>query len=433
MTKEELAYWYWLSDVPGVGPTISRKLLSAFESPVAVFNASKNDVIASTGIRETLADSIQRAKGNIEKYLTLSENQMKLAEALQGFILTAGDSPYSSIYATQSNEQALPPVIHVLGEVTLLEGRKFAIVGTRAPSHWGKDNAFQLALGLARSGMTVVSGLALGIDAEAHRGALEGNGRTIAVLGCGADVVYPPANRNLYADILSKGLIVSEFPFGTRPSSQNLRKRNRTLVVLSESVVVVECSIKSGALIAARFAVQQRKPIFSFRYPESVDNRGGEWLISKSLAIELTEASTDSILRAVADYQVSSTVTADKAFLEIWPRKQRKEVAKGKGKKQKKSEKTSGRRQRRVGAGKVLTLADEQLRLPLGAPSEKEQGIESERGFSFATGDIVVHPTFGKGEVTKITAVPNDYQITVRFSRKSIRTFSWRFTNLSKG
>jgi DNA processing protein len=432
MIKEELAYWYWLSDVKGIGPIISKKLLSEFGSPVAVFDATKDEIMAKTGIRKSLVDNIQQAKGNIQKYLNLSEKQIKMAELLNGHILTGADSSYSGLYARHSSEVALPPVIHLLGDIRLLEGRKFAIVGARTPSDRGKENAFNLALNLAREGFTIVSGLALGIDAEAHRGALKANGRTVAVLGCGADIIYPSSNRSLYTDIQDTGLIVSEFPFGTRPSSENLRKRNRTVVALSEGIVVVECSIRSGAIIAARFATQQRKPIFSFRYPETIDNRGGEWLMSKSLALELTDTTSSAVVRAGASYQAPDTASIDKVFLEIWPKKAKKRAEKKVAKKVKKPEKVKATGESLARAGVSPKSADQQPRLPLDSSSEGQAKAETEKPFAFAVGDSVVHPTFGEGEIARIIAAGDDYQITVQFSRRNVRTFSWRFANLSK-
>lgn len=429
MLEEELAYWYWLSDVKGIGPTISKKLLSEFGSPVVVFNTTKDDIAAKTDIRKSLVDNIQEAKGNIEKYVSLSEKQIEMAKALNGHILTGADPPYSNLYDRYSGEAALPPVIHLLGDVRLLEGRRFAIVGTRTPSERGKENAFYLALNLAKEGFTIVSGLALGIDAEAHKGALEAKGKTVAVLGCGADVVYPLSNKRLYADILETGLILSEFPFGIRPAAENLRKRNRTIVAMSESVVVAECSIKSGALIAARFAAQQRKPIFSFRYPETIDNRGGEWLINKSLALELTNTTSDSVLRGTASYQVPGTASINKDFLEIWPKKTaEKKVAK----KVKKPKRAKAKAESPVQDSRLTKPAGDQLRLPLDGPSVGQAEAENQTASAFAVGDSVVHSTFGKGEITSVIAVGDDYQITVRFSKRNVRTFSWRFANLTR-
>lgn len=432
MLAEELAYWYWLSDVKGIGPTIFKKLLSEFGNPVAVFNVVKDDIVAKTDVRKSLVDNIQQSKGNMHKYLSLSEKQIEMAKALNGHILTGADTPYSSLYDKYSGEVALPPVLHLLGDVRLLEGRKFAIVGTRTPSERGKDNAFNLALNLAREGFTIVSGLALGIDAEAHKGALGANGRTVAVLGCGADVIYPLSNRSLYASILDTGLIVSEFHFGTRPSSENLRKRNRTLVALSESVAVVECSIRSGAIIAARFAAQQRKPIFSFRYPETIDNRGGEWLVSKSLALELTNTISSIVLRAEASYQAHDNTSIDKAFLEIWPRKAKRGEEKKVARKVKKPKKAKATRESRARGGGLPKSAGQEPRLPLDELLDNQAKAESVRTFVLAVGDSVVHPIFGEGEIAKIVAAGDDYQITVRFSKRNVRTFSWRFANLSK-
>jgi DNA processing protein len=431
MIKEELAYWYWLSDVKGVGPTITKKLLSEFGNPIAVFNATKDDILAKALIRESLVNNIQQAKENIEKYLRLSEKQIKMAKAVNGRILTGADPPYSGLYARHSGEVALPPVLHLLGDIKLLEGRKFAIVGTRSPSDKGKENAFNLALNLVREGFEIVSGLALGIDAEAHRGALEASGTTLAVLGCGADVAYPPSNRNLYHDILDKGLILSEFVFGTRPSSENLRQRNRTIIALAEGVAVVQCSIKSGAMIAARFAAQQRKPIFSFRYPVTIDNRGAEWLISKSLARELADNTFDSVLRAQNSYQPPQSAGIEKAFREIWPDKPRNKVEPKVAKKVKTQEEKKTKKGR-VSASGLGKPAGEQTTFPFNQPSGNQAGLASEKVFPLAVGDNVVHPTFGKGEIAKIVAAGDDYQITVRFSKRNARTFSWHFANLSK-
>lgn len=430
MTKEELAYWYWLSDVKGIGPTISKKLVTGFGSPFAIFNATKDDIVAKTGIRESLAGNIELAKKNMQKYVRLSDKQIKMAEALNGRVLTGAETPYSNLYGRHSGEVALPPVIHLLGNISVLEERKFAIVGARTPSYRGKANALNLALSLAREGFTIVSGLALGIDAEAHKGAMAAKGNTLAVLGCGADVVYPPGNRTLYADILGTGLIISEFPFGTRPSSENLRKRNRTIVALSESLVVVECSIASGAMIAARFATQQRKPIFTFRYPETIDNRGGEWLMSKSLALELTDCTSDTVMHAAATYEAPAVKSVDKVFLEIWPKKRKLSADKKVAKKVKKPKKAKA--ESREQDSVLPKSADEQQSFPMMSTPEMQFNAKSERDFAFAIGDSVVHPTFGKGEVAEIVVAGDDYQITVRFSKRNVRTFSWRFANLSK-
>jgi len=305
-------------------------------------------------------------------------------------------------------------------------------VGTRSPSDVTREKAHELAHNLAVTGLTIVSGLALGVDGMAHWGALAAGGKTIAVLGCGADIKYPPENAGLYNSIVGKGLIVSEFPFGTRPTSENLRRRNRTIVSMSEAVVAAQCSLQSGAMIAARFAAQQKKPIFTFRYGEDANNSGGDWLISKCLAVELKDATADSFFHMLDSYQ-RADVNIDKIFSEIWPRKPRKsrpetKVAKSRKAKSKtraaQAEARDGREHRPETMQPTMALSD--------SVAPESTADQKDKVFNFKPGDRVTHSAFGKGEIVNVVKSGNDYQVSVRFSGNKIRTLSWQYAGLIK-
>jgi len=432
MNPEELAYWYWLTDAKGIGPIFTKRLLDEFGAPTAVFNAEKSEVVVRTGIRNSLADNIERSKSNIGRYVRLAESQIKITKIVGGHILTSADSPYAEFYRSHNDNMALPPIIHVIGDISCFSSRTLAIVGTRKPSDYAEERAYELAQNLAADGLTIVSGLALGIDTMAHMGAIEAGGKTIAVLGCGADVKYPSENTALYNKIVDRGLIVSEFPFGIRPTSENLRKRNRSIVSLSEAVVIAECSLKSGAMIAARFATQQRKPVFTFRYGESTSNSGGEWLISKYLADELKGITAQDFFHALDSYK-QSDVNVERVFSEIWPKKPRKNRPETKVAESKKERVAARASQTETKNGERRRFETLQSTMALGdSVSEQRTPDLESKLFTFEPGDIVMHSTFGKGEIINITKSQDDYQIAVRFSGKKVRTLSWHYTSLTK-
>ena len=430
MDANELAFWYWLADVKGIGTIMSKKLLDKFTSPLEVYRSTREEIIYRTGIRTTLAENIEAAKENIDRYMKLAKNQVDMADRLGGRILTGNDSYYRDIYWQYEDEGALPMVIHILGNLECLDAQRFAIVGTRRPSAEGKWRARNLAHNLAKESTTVISGLAAGIDEEAHRGALGAGGRTIAILGCGADIRYPPSNSKLYEEIMKKGLILSEFPFGIRPSSENLRKRNRTIASFSWGVIIAECPLRSGTMIAARFTIQQRKPLFSFRYGGAVDNSGGEWLIDRNLAAELEEQTYSGVMQAVSQYVSAPDINIDRIFQELWPKR----------KKAREDVKKTGRAKKRKAdavKAKAAKASDEitggiQQELPLkeGTAAVPAEGISGE--FNLRVGDRVMHPSFGQGEIVKIVEAKNDFQITIKFARGKAQTFLWKYARLTR-
>jgi DNA processing protein len=156
-----------------------------------------------------------------------------------------------------------PPVLYVYGSSDTLNCSGIGLVGSRAATRYGRDVAGQLGSGLALQGFTIVSGLALGIDTAAHQGAIGGGGKTLAVLGCGLDVIYPYANRNLYKKVAENGAVISEYPLGTKPESFRFPARNRIISGLSLGVVVVEAALRSGSLITANHALEQGREVFA--------------------------------------------------------------------------------------------------------------------------------------------------------------------------
>lgn len=427
MDIDELAYWYWLTDVKGIGPVISKRLLDSFQSPIHIFRATAEEITEMSGIRKNIASNIIRAKENINRYRHLAEGQIKIANLVGGRIITSNDPYYTSFYSKHEGEKALPALIHVLGNGAMPNTGCYAIIGTRRPSADGSSKASELAANLAKQGITIVSGLALGIDAQAHRGTLDAGGTTIAILGCGADIQYPNANSDLYTRILEKGLIISEFPFGVRPSSVNLRKRNRTIVSFSDGVIIAECPIKSGAMIAARFAAQQKKPLFSFKYDNSIDNSGGDWLISRQLAVEIQQRSYESILEASRRFVPLAATNVDKIFQEIWPRRIIPKAPKTK------STRKKGERTARSRDGKTLKgeLDKTQLQLPM-VPDRKTSTDDLTGEFEYKVGDEVIHPSFGRGRIINISEVKDDYQVTIEFPPRKTKTFLWKYTTLTR-
>jgi len=175
-----------------------------------------------------------------------------------------------------------PPELYVRGSYLPQDEKAIAIVGTRKASHYGMTIAKKLGFELASLGITIVSGMALGIDTAAHEGALSANGRTIAVLGCGLDIVYPPSNEDLMHSIISTGAVVSEFPLGTPPAHWTFPRRNRIISGLSLGVIVVEGHYKSGSMITAKLALDQGREVFAV--PGNIEEeatKGPHWLIKQ--------------------------------------------------------------------------------------------------------------------------------------------------------
>ncbi|HEX6729996.1 MAG TPA: DNA-processing protein DprA [Pyrinomonadaceae bacterium] len=248
--------WVELNMTPGIGPRAAAKLLERFGSAEAVYTATRSELeqlrLVPEAIDTIIARDLQPA----------AESEIKAVKKLGGDILLLDDG----VYPSSLREIYDPPiVIYVKGSWSeCLDQPCIAIVGSRRCSTYGQNAALMIARDLAQRGMTVVSGFARGIDASAHRGALEAGGRTVAVLGTGIDQYYPRDHQRLAGEILDKGgAIVTQFPLSTPPVSENFPYRNRIISGLSLGVVVVEASENSGSLITARLAIEQNREVFA--------------------------------------------------------------------------------------------------------------------------------------------------------------------------
>jgi len=251
----DLRYWLALSFLSDIGPVLSRRLLSVFGSPENIFRASIGELKNVEDIGEN------RAKGIISfKQWDIVEKEIKNAEKDDIKILTLEDKSYPQGLRRLPDT---PLVIYVKGEVKGDDKYAIAVVGSRTPTVYGVQVAEKVSHKLASYGLTVVSGMARGIDSVSHRGALRAGGRTIAVLGSGIDVPYPSENKGLMNAISSRGAVISEFPMATRPNKENFPKRNRLISALSLGVVVVEATQDSGSLITVSYALEQGKEVFA--------------------------------------------------------------------------------------------------------------------------------------------------------------------------
>jgi len=267
-----------LARVPGVGGVLFRKLVGQMGSPEAVFAADTARLRQVSGVGERTARAIKSYDGWPEV-----EAEIERMRELDVRLLPLEDAGYP----VNLREIHDPPVhLYVRGEILARDALAMAVVGSRNASPYGSKVTRKLAANMARAGVTVVSGMARGIDSFAHRGALGAGGRTIAVLGCGVDVVFPRSNADLVEEIAASGAVVSEFPLGTEPRPENFPKRNRIISGLSLGVLLVEAGAKSGALITASCALDQGRDVFAV--PGSVEdprNAGSHWLIKQGARI----------------------------------------------------------------------------------------------------------------------------------------------------
>ena len=284
MMAEDLFYWLALNFVPGVGAIFIKRLLDRFQTPEAVFQASMKELLEVEGLGVKVASEIR--KGPSEQAV---KNELSSLEKSGGRIITLEDEAYPprlrDIYDP-------PALLYLKGELKKEDELAISIVGSRKTTPYGRWITEKISQTLVRYGVTIVSGMARGVDSVAHWGAISGGGRTLAVLGCGVDVVYPPENRNLFSKIIEQGAVLSEFPMGSPPEGGHFPKRNRIISGLSMGVVVVEAGPDSGSLITANFALEQGREVFAI--PGNVGaggSRGTNRLIKDGA--KLVESSED--------------------------------------------------------------------------------------------------------------------------------------------
>ncbi|WP_153132351.1 DNA-processing protein DprA [Dechloromonas hortensis] len=300
---EGLAAWLRLTLIPGIGGETQRKLLAAFGLPEAVFSAGRLAARSVIGNRADLLFDFDPSEA--------VDRSLAWASQPDQHILTLADAAYPRTLL----EIADPPsVLYVRGNAALLQQRGLAMVGSRNATPQGLQTAESFAKALAGKGLSIISGLALGIDAAAHRGALAAGGNTIAVIGTGADRLYPARNKELAMAIADQGAIVSEFPLGTPAIAANFPRRNRIISGLSCGVLVVEAAPESGSLITARLAGEQGREVFAI--PGSIHSpvaRGCHKLIKQGA--KLVETAMD-VLEELGNIAEPVTVTLPAAATE---------------------------------------------------------------------------------------------------------------------
>ncbi len=308
---QERAFWVAWSGIQGVGPTLLQRIYQQFGSLSSAWQADCRALEAVDGIGTQSAETIVRGRSHLDPAQMLAQHVQT-----NPTFWTPADPEYPRLLLEISDP---PPILYYHGRVEPDENRglipAIAIVGTRNPSDYGRRWTRSLSKALAQAGFVIVSGLADGIDTEAHRSCVAVQGRTIAVLGTGVDVVYPWSNRNLAQQIIDTGLLVSEYPAGTQPDRVNFPRRNRIIAGLCRATLVLEAPHKSGALITAHLANDYGRDIYVL--PGSLDNpnaHGCLRLIEKGAHVILDQ---DELLEALGTIPSlhSTTTTADQLTL----------------------------------------------------------------------------------------------------------------------
>ena len=267
-----------LNGLPNIGPITLRRLMDAFHGdPVAIFNAPANQLKSIQGV----GDAIVEALRDWPQLLDLDKQLIRMEKSGIRFVVTESDD-----YPPLLKEIYDPPIGLYWKGSYVLDRPAVAIVGSRRTTVYGRHVARKLGRELARCGFCVVSGGARGVDTEAHQGALEAEGKTIAVMGCGMDIVYPAENFELFNRIAESGAVVSEFPFGRRADRQTFPMRNRIVSGMCQGLIVVESDLNGGSMISARFAAEQGRTVFAI--PGRIDqatSRGCHQLIREGATL----------------------------------------------------------------------------------------------------------------------------------------------------
>lgn len=292
----DIESWLALGLIDGLGDESIRRLLVAFGSPVGILSAKAAEL--ERLVKKKVADSIVQGVDRKKIAVTL-----KWLEDPANSLMTLADPDYSSMLLNIADP---PPLLYLKGKRELLSSPALAVVGSRNATPQGLSNAEAFAAAASNAGLCIVSGMALGVDAAAHRGGLRGMAASIAVVGTGLDIVYPARNRDLAHELAEKGVLVSEFPLGTPAVGSNFPRRNRIISGMSRGCLVVEAALQSGSLITARQALEQGRDVFAI--PGSIHSplsKGCHALIKQGA--KLVESAED-ILDELGYQSVRSTV-----------------------------------------------------------------------------------------------------------------------------
>ncbi|MFC1511370.1 DNA-processing protein DprA [Candidatus Margulisiibacteriota bacterium] len=306
-------YWLAINKIPSIGPITIKKLWEHFGSIKDVWEADGDIISQIEGLKKSAVRSFieNRSKVNLEEELAAVQNS-KIN------VLTLDDEAYPEVL---KNIYDPPPVLYVKGQLDS-NVKTLAIVGTRRASRYGLEIAKKLAFELASLGITIVSGMALGIDTAAHKGAIEAGGKTLAVFGCGVDNIYPPSNRDLAKEIEKSGALVSEFPLGTGTEKGHFPRRNRIISGLSLGTIVVEGHYDSGAMITAKHALDEGREVFAVPGNVQLDqSKGPHWLIKQGA--KLVESVDDILEELNLEHRAPSTERRTQDYSNLLPDEQK--------------------------------------------------------------------------------------------------------------
>jgi len=248
-------YWIWFSRINKIGAKTQNELLEKYKSPENIWNLTRKELTKDKIINNEQIETILNTeyRKNLEKYAEyMHKNNIKM--------ITIHDEKYPQKLC---NIYDPPVVLYVMGNDSILNNLSLGIIGSRLCSNYGKHIAEHFAYNLSKHNINIISGLAKGIDVYAHMGTIKANKSTIAVVGCGLDIVYPKENREIFKKIIKSGTIVSEYIIGTKPEKMNFPARNRIISGLADGILVVEASKKSGTFITVDFALEQGKNIYA--------------------------------------------------------------------------------------------------------------------------------------------------------------------------
>ncbi len=303
---DQKAYWVGFNLVKGIGAVRLQALIDYFGDLQVAWKAP-TDAFRSAGLSARIIENLQKVRKEIDPQQFLAHIQRQGVQ-----VMTWMDAQYPSLLKEIDQP---PPVLYMLGQYQVEDEWAVAIVGTRRVTAYGRQVAEEIATTLARNGLTVVSGLARGVDAIAHQAALNAGGRTIAVLGSGVDRIYPPEHKKLSEQVAAHGCVLSDYAPGTPPDGQNFPPRNRIISGFSKATIVIEAGQTSGALITARFAVEQGREVFAVPGPiHALQSQGTNNLISQGAHPLLRPAEVLEILHlemAQTQQQARRVIPAD--------------------------------------------------------------------------------------------------------------------------
>jgi DNA processing protein len=293
LNLDQLTDLYSLLSVEGIGPGKIRNLLSKFRSTDRILSADYNSLIEVEGISTNLARRIQKINHQRLKIKDGVEEELEKLGKLGGRIVTVWDKEFPSLLKKIFDP---PLILQIKGELLKKDDYSIAMVGTRQPTNYGKIQAEKFAADLTRQNITTVSGMARGIDSITHSVSLKNGGRTIAVIGSGLDVIYPPENKKLYEQISENGAVISEFPLGTKPDATNFPRRNRLISGLSLGCIIIESDIKGGAMQTASLALDQNREVFALPGNVGVKQSDGTNLLIQKGEAKLVRSAEDVLI-----------------------------------------------------------------------------------------------------------------------------------------